>query len=256
MNLRQHPTRLARLAAVALTAPLLASSVTACATVTEFFGPRPDPALVQLAAQAEVEGRQAHADALYGEVARLCGTDESGASPASCEVDRGAARERLAQHPAPDLLDAPVPAESRALVLSQAIDLAAHAPVVPAPDALDDRDEAAQAAALLEWEYEYAWALDFARAFADGALEATIDAELTAQAPRIEELTRVLETPPSPAPGYQPTDAPLPQDAASATAYVAELDSRLQQRWAQAAAEATAGPWQDWLVSTAASLRA
>lgn len=246
----------------AVIAACAAPSLTGCTAadrVIDLFGPAPDPVLVQLAAQAQAEGRSEHADALFAEVARLCGTHADGTTPRSCEVDRAAAQAALSTAPAPAPLEANVPAESRALLVAQAIDVAAAQPlpagqdvpadVVPPTGATED-----QAKELLEWEYEVIWGLDFARAFAAPEQESRIDGLLTEHEKVALALANALgAAAPSPAVGYH--SAALPADAASATAFVDSLLGASDRRWAAAAGKAAAGPWQDWVIATAAALR-
>lgn len=252
--------------ATAAAVVVTAAALSGCAPVIDYFGPKPDPVLVQLAAQAEADGRQEQADALYAEVARLCGVHADGTSPHSCEVDRAAARAALAATPAPDPLTADVPAESRELLVSQAIDrAAADQTAQPADAALlttaSPLDAAAQesANALLEREYEMVWSLDMARAFAAPADEERIDSLIARHEGLARDLAGALAasdaTPVEPAASYT-IDGERPTDAPTALGFVDALTAADAQAWAKAAASAPAGPWQNWLIATAATLRA
>lgn len=256
--------------ATAAAVVVTAAALSGCAPVIDYFGPKPEPVLVQLAAQAEADGRQEQADALYAEVARLCGVHADGTSPHSCEVDRTAARAALAATPAPDPLSANVPVESRELVVSQAIDRAAtdHAaqPADAAATAVlltkaSPLDAAAQesANALLEREYEMVWSLDMARAFAAPADEERIDSLIARHEGLARDLAGALAasdaTPVEPAASYT-IDGERPTDAPTALGFVDALTAADAQAWAKAAASAPAGPWQNWLIATAATLRA
>ncbi|WP_293768311.1 hypothetical protein [uncultured Corynebacterium sp.] len=285
-----------RATACLLLAGLALPCLSACSTVVDFFGPRPDPVLVQLAAQAEASGSTAHADALWAEVARLCGTKADGQVPHSCEVDHTAAVAALDATPAPEPLTAAVPAESRALIISQAIDdavaastdaadpaadpvtdpAAEHAaearlPVAQKGDTLAGTD-AEQATELLSWEHGVLWALNFAHAYADSDTAARIDAAIDEHENIARQLTAVLTDPPVEAAGYtaiaDSPDAPaLPTDTASAAAFANALLDRTGEYWAAVtmgtplpAGASESGtpvtPWLSYLIATSAQLRA
>ena len=261
------------LIAAVLPAALLTAG---CAPIVDYFGPRPDPTLIELAAQAQSQGNAEHADALWAEVARTCGFAEDGTSPGSCQVDRDAAMaEYSTKHAEPiDPLTAAVPVESRALIVSHAIDDAASAaPQLAEPDLMLTPAEIDQAKDLLAWEYETIWGLDTAKAFAAGDQEERIGS-LIADHEQIAAWLRGLladakAEAPAQAAAYTATDLPLPTDTASSADYVTQLNARTQERWTQAATiagrdEATAAAtteatdataWLRWLVGTAAWAR-
>lgn len=252
-------------------------------SVVTYFGPRPDETLETLAQQATADAatlddadasslRQEQADALYAEITRLCGT-ENGEVPESCEVDPNDTSEVTGQ----DDLEASlrstldgvgeVSMESRALVVDQAIDLAARTnPVLPSLEQLGE-DETTQARELLEWEYRQVYGLDVARAFVDPSLENTVDARITMHEERIQQLQEVLHAVgdiPQPKPAYTSDEYELPHDATSAEQFINDLAWADTVEWANAATthaeslhsrdDSTA--WRDWLIITAAQSRA
>lgn len=292
-----------KLAAPAVAVIALAPAATACQPVVDYFGPRPDATLVELAQSAEADAealsvadpghadlRQGQADALYAEVARLCGTQD-GQVPASCEVEHAAEKTATgdnAQDPAAVLTRArdevlgqltSVTAESRPLVTGQAIDLSAAANDLaaesggpdapesePAPelavDALDP-EQANTARELLDWEYQQSFGLDFARAFAEPWLEPIIDARLDTHAHLTAQLQQALAATgdvPQPAAGYEPAGLELPADAASAEQFVRSLRESNAETWRAAATDEAARlsgqsastEWRDWLIAVAA----
>lgn len=275
-----------KLAAPAVAVIALAPAATACQPVVDYFGPRPDATLVELAQSAEADAqalsatdpghadlRQGQADALYAEVARLCGTQD-GQVPASCEVEHAAEDSAVGEgaqdsaDPAAVLASArdevlgqltSVTAESRPLVTGQAIDLSAavndlaaesggpDAPESePAPelavDALDP-EQADTARELLDWEYQQSFGLDFARAFAEPWLEPIIDARLNTHAHLTAQLQQALAATgdvPQPAAGYEPAGLELPADAASAEQFVRSLRESNAETWRAAATDEAA----------------
>lgn len=274
-----HPIRTAASVLVTtVTLPLLS----ACSTAVDFFGPRPDPVLVQLAAQAESTGDTAHADALWAEVARTCGLKDDGSSPHSCSVDHSAAISALATTPAPDPLAAAVPRESRPLVISQVIEDAAAAEAaagtdqetaLPQPATTEGTKlsgvEADQASTLLVWEQQLVWALNFAHAYADANTAARIETVLGHHNEIVRQLTAILTKPPVEAAGYTPAAGalPLPSDATSATSFTDDILNRTSQYWTAitttspqpAGASETGNPvsnWMSYLVATSGRLRA
>ncbi len=259
--------------------------------MVDYFGPRPDATLVELAQSAEADAqalgvadpghadlRQGQAEALYAEVARLCGTQD-GQVPASCEVDHSAedssAGETVGGEGPGDSADpaavltrardevlgqlTSVTAESRPLVTGQAIDLSTavndlaaesggpDAPESePAPelavDALDP-EQADTARELLDWEYQQSFGLDFARAFAEPWLEPIIDARLDTHAHLTAQLQQALATTgdvPQPAAGYEPAGLELPADAASAGQFARSLRESNAETWRAAATDEAA----------------
>ncbi|APT92336.1 hypothetical protein CPHO_04895 [Corynebacterium phocae] len=257
----------------------------ACAPVVELFGPRPDSALVELAAAEQAAGRTEHADALFAEVYRLCGTTPEGGPPHTCLVDREQAVRNLADSPAPALLDARVPEESRPLIISLAINNAAAQrrqnlegnpsednvanpssddPLgLPALPAQLTENEANQARALLDWEYQVIWGLDFARAYASEGLEERVDGLINDHQEIAQRLSAALDSAPVPAAGYDSGEVGLPTNAEQAEHFSGELQARTAARFER---EATLAPqakasgdsqasWIEWLVATAAWAR-
>lgn len=277
-----------KLAAPAVAVIALAPAATACQPVVNYFGPRPDATLVELARAAEADAqalhtadpenadmRQGQADALYAEVARLCGTQD-GKVPESCEVEHAAedtadgqtATGEGAEDSAAVLTRArdavldqltSVTAESRPLVTDQAIDLSAAVDSLaaeaganedsesdPAPvlavDVLDP-EQADTARELLDWEYQQSFGLDFARAFAEPWLVPIIDARLDTHAHLTAQLQQALAATgdvPQPAAGYEPAGLELPADAASAEQFVRSLRESNAETWRAAATDEAA----------------
>ncbi|MDD7582268.1 DUF4439 domain-containing protein [Corynebacterium sp. 32222D000AT] len=280
-----------KLAAPAVAVIALVPATTACQPVVDYFGPRPDATLVELAQAAEADAqalnttdpenadlRQGQADALYAEVARLCGTRD-GQVPESCEVEHATEATADGQtapgEGAEDSVDSAavltrardavlgqltaVTAESRPLVTDQAIDLSAAVNSLaaeagagadsesdPAPElAVDtlDPEQAEAARELLDWEYQQSFGLDFARAFAEPWLEPIIDARLDAHAHLTAQLQQALAATgdvPQPAAGYEPAGLELPTDAASAEQFVRSLRESNAETWRAAATEEAA----------------
>ena len=172
---------------VATTATLPAlTGCQAVDSVVDYFGPRPENRLLALADAAATDAltlngvddhaagiRSSQADALYAEITRLCGTDDAGNPPRSCEVERPTKANRAADSSevmenaasATTAAADEVTVESRILVTEQAIALNAWLPGdAPAIPELS-QPEQKSAADLLAWEYEQVYALDFARAY-------------------------------------------------------------------------------------------
>lgn len=265
-------------------AALLSGCQLADATV-DLFGPTPDEELLALATQADADAaalqpsdpqlaklRAFQADQLFAEISRVCGT-ENGQPPRSCEIERAPAPAEVpatsATEAAEQLLagTAQAPGESAALLIAQAIDLRARAgaDISPQPLTLDgaDTDTINAAEELLDWEYGVVYGLDFARAYAPNAQEATIDTAIDTHEGIIAELKTALsarDSVPAPAPAYTPAGLALPADAPSAQRYYAELSSATAQKFRFLAttspAAAADAAWRDWLVWQAAALSA
>ena len=228
-----------------LCALVTASSLTGCSAVIEALGPRPDATLLSLAQTASADARAMEpsemqelralqADQLYDEIERICGRDESGAVPPSCEVDRDAGDATMSTDPLAEYLTAgSVPSESQDLVTSQAIDIAAHdlstfksAPVVESEQDL--------IVTLLEAEFAAVYSLDIARAFVTSDQAPKLDTLIEEHEKRILTLQNSL-----PAPLTAPvTYSDKGQDFSRGMDYVAEVEQSLEATWRATASEA------------------
>ena len=255
--------------------------------IVDYFGPHADPALASLAqaANADAEAleeldadaaslRAQQAEELYAEIDRLCGRNEEGEAPRSCEVDHDvepreaddvsavlgdacAATEEQINHVAP---------ESRALVVAQAIALEARTGEEPGEAPELTTAEQDQAAKLLEWEYQQVYALDFARSYVTADLEETIDERLSLHERRVLELQTALEklgAVPQPAAAYGSPDGALPHDGDSARDFIDTIAHNDTLKWTDAATRAAAtaesdskaeatSAWRRWLIAVAA----
>ena len=255
--------------------------------IVDYFGPHADPALASLAqaASADAEAleeldadaaslRAQQAEELYAEIDRLCGRNEEGEAPRSCEVDHDvepreaddvsavlgdacAATEEQLNHVAP---------ESRALVVAQAIALEARTGEEPGEAPELTTAEQDQAAKLLEWEYQQVYALDFARSYVTADLEETIDERLSLHERRVLELQTALEklgAVPQPAAAYDSPDGALPHDGDSARDFIDTIARNDTLKWTDAATRAAAtaesdskaeatSAWRRWLIAVAA----
>ncbi len=194
---------------LALPAVLL---LTGC-TVMDVVGPRPNSEIMALAKQASAdwvfgsddtpewrEMRKFHSEQLKDEALRLCGTDENGETPSTCDVSFGDT-DLPAQSDAPGLLartvDAAgkVPDDSVDLIVAQAIDALALTPVAldnsgqpgnagtdpgnaeqrePALSPLSKDTDIASAKAMLARENALYYGLGLALAYADPDLRRRI----------------------------------------------------------------------------------
>lgn len=256
--------------ALLLTVPLLTSCT--IEDVASVLGPRPDTRIAELADRAandaaalsgeQSELRARHAEELRAEIARLCGTHADGSVPESCAFET-----TITQFPEADIgesltltLDAAVPAESRALTIRQAVDLAALSPTeLPKQVALDDETDLASARELLAREYATAWGLGVARAHLVAARYDALDELLDAHEARIRSLRAVLaphgEAPVAEA-GYELEGLAEPQDSATAEDFVASLETGLTEAWLAAAVSAVEDPWQEFAVRATAEAEA
>lgn len=237
----------------------LATTLTGC-SVAEVFGPKPNQQILTLGqlaqadseAWAEEEGaglRAHHAEDLFAEVERLCGVDESGTSPSSCEFQR-LDPEVTAQPDAAASLSNYVelipraPDDSRDLLTAQAVDLAAAADTIPedSPAAPElGEEDAGLARDLLRREFAAVWALDMAQAHADAAGTEGLGTLIDAHESRIALLEDALEPTgevPVAEPGYAYGEVTAPTDAQSALAFAADIETSLEHSWLQAAAQA------------------
>lgn len=261
----------------ALVSLTVAAALTASCTVMDVVGPRANREIMGLARQAAADGfslddapvardlRAAHAEQLVAEAQRLCGTDPEGATPSSCDVTfsdtdlpaGAAALDAVIDQVRADTVAAAgkVPAGSVDLVVAQAVDTVALAPVdldgaslaeslAGAPEA--DLDAARE---MLRREYALDYGLGLATAWADDALLERVDTLREASDERREELTAALELAgdiPQPLPGYEfalDSEGAAPTDAASAQQLVERLQADIVAQWRSSAAEAESAQW-------------
>lgn len=265
-----------------LAAPLAASALVSCSTsdvldaaspVIDAFGPRPDSVVLTLAQEAAADAahgddklstiRGHHADDLFNEIARLCGTDDSGEVPQTCAVERTPGDATSAGTPEAVTADAlglhldaadRVPEGSVDMVVSQAVDIAATDAELPEPVELLVEEDADLARGLLEREYAAVYGLDLARAFVDPAQAEATDALISAHEQRQLALTELLEPTgnvPAAAPGYLLDGIEQPRDAASAAAFIEDLEVGLDTAWRDAATHVADETARSWFVAAA-----
>lgn len=195
--------------------------------------------------------RAFHAEQLKEEARRLCGTDETGTLPSTCDVGYGdtdlpasgdAAALVASTAEAVDKL----PDDSVDLVVAQAIDAAAAADL-PLDIAGPIDDEAALEAAkqLASAEYAVDYGLDIASAYGDNQLQGRIDRLRPLHDARLSALHDAFPAGALPAreAGYEiPGGAPT--SPAEAAAFVDKLERDLVERWRTAAAGATTVDWR------------
>lgn len=268
------------LVATTATLPALAGCQ-AVDSVVDYFGPRPESRLLALADAAATDAlslsgvddhaaglRSSQADALYAEITRLCGTDDAGNPPRSCEVERpteanhAADSGEIMKNAASATTEAAdeVTVESRTLVTEQAIALNAWLPG-DAPDIPElSQPEQKSAADLLSWEYGQVYGLDFARAYVGPEHENKVDHRLAVHHRRIDALqdalTRYGNTP-QPEPAYTSGEQELPHDSASALDFIDGLADHDGRKWSAAATgaaqeESPDQEWVTWLIGIAA----
>lgn len=274
------------LTCVASTATLPAlAGCSAVDSVVDYFGPRPEDALERLAVAAASDGlalqgvddeaadmRSSQADALFAEIARLCGTDDQGNVPHSCEVDRptqappATDSSQVLEEAASATTEAAdeVSSESRPIVTQQAITLNAWLPG-DAPDIPTlSQPQRESATDLLQWEYEQVFGLDFARAYSDPAAEGRIDKLLSLHHHRIDQLQEAISQNgevPQPEPTYSSGGTTLPSDADSAAAFLDTMMEQDADKWHAAAVaaaqqESPNQEWLNWLIGIAAESQA
>ncbi|QPK82573.1 hypothetical protein G7Y29_06700 [Corynebacterium qintianiae] len=255
-----------------------AALLTSC-TALDVVGPRANGEIMALAKQASADEsslvdapaahdlRAAHADQLVAEAQRLCGTDPDGATPPTCRVtygdadlpagavDVGALVDQV-RASAVDAADK-VPDDSVDLVVSQAVDTVALAPVnldglnvsdAPAAD-LDAAREA------LRREYVLEYGLGMATAWGDEAVDERVDELRGASDKRREALAAALEPTgevPQPLPGYEFADGSAPYDADSAAAFIERLHADTVAELRRAAGDATGSQWRDAAIGLSA----
>ncbi|EFM43300.1 hypothetical protein HMPREF0277_1588 [Corynebacterium accolens ATCC 49726] len=216
--------------------------------------------------------RSSQADALFAEIARLCGTDDQGNVPHSCEVDRptqappATDSSQVLEEAAAATTEAAdeVSSESRPIVTQQAITLNAWLPG-DAPDIPTlSQPQRESATDLLQWEYEQVFGLDFARAYSDPAAEGRIDKLLSLHHHRIDQLQEAISQNgevPQPEPAYSSGGTTLPGDADSAAAFLDTLMEQDADKWHAAAVaaaqqESPNQEWLNWLIGIAAESQA
>ena len=250
--------------------------------IVDYFGPHADPTLTSLAHDASADAhalqeldpdaaslRAQHADELYSEIERLCGRDEEGHVPRSCEVNReGEAHEATdaaavlaaASSSTEEQLDAVSP-ESRPLLVAQAIAMKAHSTDEPGAVPELTEDDADLATELLDWEYQQVYALDFARSYVTPDVEELVDERLALHENRVlalQEAVAKIGPVPQPAAAYTSSSGELPVDAASARAFLDDVAHSDTVTWASAASQeapnqaAPNAEWRSWLISVAA----
>lgn len=234
-----------------------ALSLSACSLI-DVFGPNPDSDLLELAnkatsdAQAQdtpvSEVRARHADELYAEIARLCGLDEAGQVPDSCAVEETSGEEA----PSPTRLGAyltaadEVPTESRDLVVSQAVELAAFDTTELEPSTITEPADVELLIELLEREHAAVFALEAARAFASDP--ASVDAMVEQHQAAVNLLTNTLADAPVSAAGYTFGDVELGDE------FITDVNNSLAQAWLAAATDAESIEARAFLVDGAGRL--
>lgn len=227
-----------RRSAALLVAAVAAGSLGACT-----FGPRPDAELLELAQQATADGRSAHADALYAEIERLCGVDEQGEVPTSCEVEHTAGQLRPSPAPLGAYLEAQVPEESVDLVTSQAIELASlDSSELPATVVTDPEDQEL-VRKVLRQEHAAVYGLEASRAFASDP--EWVDTLVEKHEQRVSVLSEAVPDAPVAAAGYTFGGAEL------GDALVEHIEDSTADAWAAAAADATSPEGRSLLVQGA-----
>lgn len=251
-----------RILTVSLTAAL-AVPLTACSPL-DVFGPHANSEIMALAKQASAdkasgdeawrELRTFHAEQLQDEARRLCGTDETGEPPSSCNVAYGdtdlpASGDAAALVAQTAEAAGKVPEDSVDLVVAQAVDAVAASdePLALMNTAAPIDDDAAVEAAkqLASAEYAVDYGLDIATAYADDALQGRIDELRTRHDARLAALRDSFPagTLPVREAGYEvPSGAPA--SAAEAAAFVDTLEDELVERWRNAAADASSTEWR------------
>lgn len=251
--------------------------LTSC-TVMDIVGPRANGEIMTLARQASAdqfslddaaaaELRATQSSQLVAEAQRLCGTDDAGNPPSSCDVSFGDTDLPAGAADVEAMIDqvraatvtaaGKVPEDSVDLVVSQAIDTVAIAPVEFEGIALDDAPAADLDSArdMLRREYALEYGIGLATAWADDALLARIDALRSASDARREALTAALEPTgdvPQPLAGYEFAEGGTPTDPASAAELVQRLNADLVTQWHHAAAGADDAQWRDAAIRLAA----
>ncbi|OEY03848.1 hypothetical protein A0K93_07970 [Corynebacterium sp. BCW_4722] len=258
----------------------------------DVVGPRANGEIMALAKQASAdwvfgsddtpewrEMRKFHSEQLKDEALRLCGVDEAGKTPSTCNV--GYEDTDLPAAAAPEeLLDSTVaaakkvPDESVDLVVAQAIDAVALAPVeLPAdPARLSGQADIDAARAMLAQENALYYGLGLALAYADDGLRGRIRVLREASHERVSVLTTLVDDPRLPgdvgagagaedgaedaaaedaaaealvpAAGYKFTEGfQEPTSLPEATHLVKTMQSDLVKQWRRTAADASSADW-------------
>ncbi|MHA2789215.1 hypothetical protein ACXZ66_08745 [Corynebacterium sp. S7] len=263
--------------AIVATAFMLTGSLAGCSSVMDVFGPKANRQLVTLAHQAEADAASLHDDSsaqelrtvqasqLFDEITRLCGVDENGHPPASCEVstenDRAGASSisDAARQSVTYLIDnrKALPEDSVDLVVAQSIDLVAAAGL-PLPEggaAEPDTADHAAAKDMLSREYAMQYGLGLASAFADEGLQARIDTLAEASMQRSTSLEEFVgaDAASASAMGYEFQSGQSPQTTEEAGALVDTLSSDMTTAWRAAAGHAESDEWLEKAIYLAAN---
>ncbi|WIM66837.1 DUF4439 domain-containing protein [Corynebacterium breve] len=237
-----------------------------CGTVLDMFGPEPNPELVVFAQQADADAeslvddpaarelRATQAKELYRDITRLCGVDESGQAPSSCEVDTpneldgGTDTPRASAHVMDMVVEKlhVLPDDSVDLVTAQAIDFAALAEVaLPDGTTIADETDATAAREMLSQEYAAQYGLGLASAYADDALQERLDVLEDAHQQRIDVLVDSLDEAPPAATGYEFAGMEPPTTTEAAAEFVEKLEGELVISWRTMPADAKSAEWLD-----------
>lgn len=247
--------------------------LTSC-TVMDVVGPRANGEIMSLAKQASAdwvfgehpewaELRKFQSEQLKDEALRLCGTDESGETPQSCNVAYGdtdlpAAADGTALLEHTVTAADKVPDDSVDLVVAQAIDALALTPVeIEIEGPLDDDAATQSAADLLARENALYYGLGIALAHADGDLRARIGALREASHERTAVLTSLLDGADDqalvPAAGYAFADGYTePETSDQAAELVKTMQGDLVKQWRYASAHAESKQWREAAILLAA----
>lgn len=236
--------------------------LTACSPV-DIFGPHANATIMELAKQASADQlggdtewnklRAAHADQLQEEARRLCGINDRGEVPTSCNVTYGDT-DLPASGNAQDLVAhtaqvaTKVPSDSRDLVIAQAIDAAATAelPIDGFKSPIEGLEPLNAAKELLSAEYAVEFGLDIASAYADTQLHSRINDLRLLHDARVATLHHAFPTGdlPTREAGYEIPEG-APTNPAEATAFVHALENNLVEHWRAAAANADSPEWRE-----------
>ncbi|MFH0410787.1 hypothetical protein ACG98H_01580 [Corynebacterium sp. L4756] len=234
------------LAAIVACVPVLASC-----SVVEFFGPRPNAALVELAqtAQADAEEaddeayaqlRRSQSEQLFAEINRVCGVEQDGTVPTTCTID---SQDSYAptDDPVAQLIELAddAPEESLPLIVDQAIALADGTTQLPEAD----EDLIASATSLLESEHATIYALDVAE-----SQGATVDTEVHENI-ALELAGFIGEGAPLAQAGYE---ADWPEG--NAQEFADDLVQSSRDRFEAEAVATEDSQWRAWLIHTAAEI--
>ena len=252
----------------------LAAPLAACSPL-DVFGPRPNSEIMTLAKQASADAEASspisgsddsnakwnelrifHAKQLQDEARRLCGTDENGETPSTCQVEYdgthlpvGGDAAALVKQTTESV--GKVPDESVDLIVAQAIDAAAAADLPLELTTIDDETALDAAKQLVSAEYAVDFGLDIATAYADDPLQDRIDSLRSLADARLSALHSAFPEGqlPSREAGYE-IPGGTPTNPAEAAAFVDTLESDLVDHWRAAAGDAaTEGSSPEWLTA-------